>query len=148
MRDEDITRALGLRPMDEVAEEAEVVEVLPAVKAQEGDLERRVTPAEPDQEHLADIEFARQNIKSVIEGGSAALRDAIALARTSDSPRAVEVVADLIRTMATVNQQFIDVSEKKKFERTEQPSARGENTVTNNILAISTTELLGMLKGK
>ena len=53
---------------------------------------------EPEKEDRAenDYEYARNNLKKIIETGSMALQELSSIASTSESPRAFEVVAQMV----------------------------------------------------
>ena len=56
-----------------------------------------------------DYELAQSNIKDLIGNGNVALESALKVATESDSPRAFEVVAILLKTMADLNNNILDV---------------------------------------
>ena len=62
-----------------------------------------------------------------------------------DSPRAYEVVATLIKTLADTNKDLIDLAKKtKEIERLDGVEA--PQTINNNLFVGSTTELQKLLK--
>ena len=94
-----------------------------------------------------DYEYARQNMYDIIEKGQSALEDIVDIARQSESPRAFEVVTNLIKTLADANKDLMDLAKKNK-ELT-KPDASNENkTVNNNLFVGSSSELLKMIKDK
>ena len=50
-----------------------------------------------------DFEYARENIKSLINNGSDAIDEIIKIAKAGDNPRAFEVVSLLLKTVADMN---------------------------------------------
>ena len=56
-----------------------------------------------------DYEYARGSMISVIEKGNEALSDMLSVAQQSQQPRAYEVVGNLIKQLADVNQQLMDL---------------------------------------
>lgn len=156
MSEERIAKALGLRPLEEVRKEEpdeiiedtsiEEQEVLP-VEINDGE----ILPAEKSnysQEPLDDIEFARNNIKELLNKGTDSLDELITLAKQSESPRAFEVVSTMMKTMLDANKEFVDMSQKKKYEQEDTGSVQSQTNVTNNNLILSTTDLLKMMKGE
>ena len=107
-----------------------------------------VTPAVEKQEDTidGDFEYARQNLKHFIERGKEAMEDALYLAKDVESPRAFEVVGQLIKTLAETNKDLLELSKKvkeiKHKEEDKQPSH-----VTNALFVGSTAELQKLLKG-
>ena len=101
----------------------------------------------PAKTEKNDYEYARQNMYDIIEKGQSALEDIVDIARQSESPRAFEVVTNLIKTLADANKDLMDLAKKNK-ELT-KPDASNENkTVNNNLFVGSSSELLKMIKDK
>lgn len=142
MTDNPIDQALGLRPIDDAKEETNDIvsveaETLPDVVSDE------------DDETIRDIDLAKSNIQNIIRQGDDSLKDMIDLAKQSESPRAFEVAANLMKTLLDANKDYVEMSEKKK-ERKKEISGPGETNqtnITNNNLILSTTDLLKKLKG-
>lgn len=151
MDDHPIDKALGLRPMEEALEdigEGPIVDstVAPAV-IEESNTE--VAPiSEEDDDTLKDIELARSNIQNIISQGDDSLSEMISLAKQSESPRAYEVAANLMKTLLDANKDFVDMSMRKKYHKEELngPKEAAQTNITNNNLILSTKELLEMLK--
>ena len=61
-----------------------------------------------------DYEKSRENLKSLLLSGQAALEHALEVAKQSEHPRAFEVVGNLIKQLADVNQQLMDIHQQKK----------------------------------
>ena len=98
----------------------------------------------------SDFECARINTYKTIEKAQAALDGVLALAHTSESPRAYEVVATLINTINDANKGLLELQEKrKKLLQTTAP-ARGDggdtNTTNNIMFAGSAKELFDMMR--
>ena len=93
-----------------------------------------------------DFEYARDNLRHFIERGKEAMEDALYLAKDVESPRAFEVVGQLIKTLAETNKDLLELSKKvkeiKHKEEDKQPSH-----VTNALFVGSTAELQKLLKG-
>jgi hypothetical protein len=145
MSDEKIVAALGLRPLEEAKNEElpvtiDVDDPLPAV--QTTDVE--------DDETIQDIELARSNIKNIIQQGDESLKEMIALAKQSESPRAFEVASTLMKTLLDANKDFVEMSHKKKYAKEELlgPKEAAQTNITNNNLILSTADLLKMIKGE
>lgn len=154
MSEHVIANALGLRPLEEIRkQDAEIIDVEAVVMPEVDDESTEVVPysenypavPEPDKELLADIDLAKENIKGVIKQGKDSLEELIAIAKQTESARAFEVAANMMRVMLEANRQLIDTSKEKKYEKTEQPANHTTN-VTNNNLVLSTSELLEMLR--
>jgi len=98
----------------------------------------------PNDESIdADYEYARENLKLFIEQGKVAMENIIFLAKEGESPRAYEVVGQLIKTLSDTNKDLLDLGKKvkdlksKKDDTTQQPSQH----ITNALFVGSTAEL-------
>lgn len=117
-----ISRSLGIEPI----EIHEGMEVIPAHKENN------------------DYEYARRNLYDVIEKGNNALEDIMDVAKQSESPRAYEVVTNLIKTMVDANKDLLQLAKtRKELEAREPEKAQVTN---NNLFVGSSAELLKMIK--
>lgn len=118
---DDISKALGLTPMEII--QAPEVQEIPQVES--------------------DYEYARGNLINVIEKGNEALNGILEVAGMSQHPRSYEVAATLIKTMAEVNKDLLDLTKKKMDISGEigQPK-----TINNNLFVGSTAELQKLIK--
>jgi hypothetical protein len=89
-----------------------------------------------------DYEFARENLRSLISNGSLGLEGIMKVALESDSPRAYEVLANTIKTLAEINVNLMDVS--AKFAETNKVNVK--NTTNNSIFVGTTKDLQKLLK--
>lgn len=93
-----------------------------------------------------DYDEARKNLKDVIGKGKDALEGLLLLAQSTDSPRAYEVVGQLIKTISDVSKDLIDLQKRVKDIRGEAPAP---STVVNNAVFIgSTAELQAIINGR
>jgi hypothetical protein len=125
MRKDVISGSLGLDPIDQ---SGRLTSVLPVLKAEKND----------------DYEYARRNLYDVIEKGNNALEDIMDVAKQSESPRAYEVVTNLIKTMVDANKDLLTLAKtRKELEAREPEKAQVTN---NNLFVGSSAELLKMIK--
>lgn len=87
---------------------------------------------------IEDAGLARENIRSMLDIGNRALENAYEVAVNSESPRAYEVLSSMLKTMADMNSQLLDIHEKKKKALTKTGTAQPQN-VTNNVAFVGTT---------
>ena len=80
--------ALGIEPVEK--KEVQVVEVLPA---------EPVAPALSDDAQT-DYELSRRTFRTLIDKGNSAMENLTDLAKESESPRAYEVLATMMKTIA------------------------------------------------
>ena len=92
----------------------------------------------------SDYEYARRNLYDVIEKSNSALEDIMDIAKQSESPRAYEVVTNLIKTMVDANKDLLQLAKtKKEIEKEDLPD---QKNITNNNLVLTTGDLLKMIK--
>lgn len=124
--------------------------------ATSGEDQNAVTPYTPDQEIVEtkneeidkDIAFARDNMINLIAQSDEAIAELLVIAKQSQHPRAFEVVANLLKTSADLNNDFVALHKKKqelqpKDQKTTTPRVPG--SVQNNLFVGSTAELQRML---
>jgi hypothetical protein len=95
-----------------------------------------------------DYDVARNNLRELLTSGQAALSHALEVAKQSEHPRAFEVVGNLMKQLADVNQQLMDIHQQKaKLDAPKGVSKSGGDKVTNNAIFVgSTAELNKMIK--
>jgi hypothetical protein len=116
-----------------------VEQALPAVV---GQVKEPVSTGAPNDESIdADYEYARENLKLFIEKGKEAMDNIIFLAKEGESPRAYEVVGQLIKTLADTNKDLLDLGKKVKDLKTKKDDTQQPQHVTNALFVGSTAEL-------
>lgn len=96
-----------------------------------------------DNQVVDDFEFARTNLINAIEQGQTALADIVTVAGMSQHPRAYEVVATLLKTVADANKDLLELQKRKKDLTGIGPAP---TTVNNNLFVGSTAELQQLIK--
>lgn len=91
-----------------------------------------------------DYEYARGNMINIIEKGNEALNGILDVAGMSQHPRAYEVAATLIKNMAEINKDLLELKKKQKDIEASDPSH--PKTINNNLFVGSTAELQQFLK--
>jgi hypothetical protein len=105
----------------------------------------------PDETVQDDFDYARDNMRQLISKGQNALDGILTIASGSEHPRAYEVAAALMKTMAETNKDLLELQKTKKVLQKEDPKVpqlEGPQNVTNNLFVGSTAELQKMLKDK
>jgi hypothetical protein len=113
-----------------------VVDFKPAPK------EITVKPASPEVQQKkmdSDFEYARANLKELIEKGKDSLDNAISLAQSLDSPRGFEVVSNFAKQLAEMNKDLMGLHQQKK--EIEKEKITVNNNTTNAIYVGSTSDL-------
>jgi hypothetical protein len=90
-----------------------------------------------------DFEYAKDNIKMLISNGSEAIEEILKVAKAGDSPRAYEVVSQLLKTVADMNKDLLDLHQKAKTVKKETVNVK--NTTNNSIYVGSTSELQDLI---
>lgn len=90
-----------------------------------------------------DFDQSRKNLNILLMQGEDALMGALEVAKASEHPRAFEVVGNLMKQLADVNQQLLDLHKQKQQLENASEGGSGKKGVTNNnaIFVGSTTEL-------
>lgn len=93
-----------------------------------------------------DFEFARRTYYDILMKGSEALEEMMGVARSTEHPRAFEVLATTMKTLADVNGSLLDLHKKKKeYNKTDKLAELPNNNTTNNLFIGSTSDLQRML---
>lgn len=92
-----------------------------------------------------DYDVARTNLHDLLSKGQEALSTALEVAKQSEHPRAFEVVGNLVKQLADVNQQLMDIHKQK--QKLDEPGKESGKVTNNNAIFVgSTAELTKMLK--
>jgi len=119
---------------------SEVLDIEP-IDYNENEIVTTVTSSVED-----DAEFARQNIRGLIEKGNVAMDNILNVAKESEHPRAYEVAANMLKSLADMNKDLMEIQKRKKDL---QPKSEQNNVnVQNAVFVGSTKDLVKMLKSK
>ena len=88
-----------------------------------------------------DFSMARSNMKELLNNGMNSLDGIMKVAEASDSPRAYEVAALLIKTLSDLNKDLIGMHEKNANIQKEKIT----NITNNSIYVGSTTDLQNLI---
>jgi hypothetical protein len=94
-----------------------------------------------------DADFARTNIKELINNGNTALNNLLTVAKDSQAPRAYEVAATLIKNLSDLNKDLMEI-QKRKQDLTGESTKNKNINVDKAVFVGSTTELVKFLKNK
>lgn len=129
--DESLSKVFDLPPMPK----HEIVEA-----------ETTVVSVETSDKIENDYDKTRENLHDLLVKGKEALETALTVAKQSEHPRAFEVVGNLMKQLADINQQLMDIHQQKKKLEEPSKSQTGRNTTNNAIFVGSTAELSKMIK--
>jgi hypothetical protein len=85
-----------------------------------------------DKQLEADFDLARANIKTALENTSSVITDAVALAQSSDSPRAFEVVATLLKSISDANRDLLNIHEQRETIKSKRAVKTDAGVTQNN----------------
>ena len=116
----------------EPIKESTQVETLPAV----------VEYADPVN---ADADFARNNIRELVTQGNQAVNELMLIARDGQHPRAFEVLSGLMKNLADMNKDLLEIQKRKK-DLAPKAEAQNNLSIDKAVFVGSTAELVKMLK--
>ena len=96
-----------------------------------------------------DFEMARRIKHDLLVKGSEALEDMIEVAKSTEHPRAYEVLSGMIKNVGEVSDSLMDIHKKKKdYDKPDEKIKELPNTTNNNVFIGSTSDLQRMLLKK
>ena len=129
-----LTDALGIEP---VAPKQEILEPV------------RQEILEPSQigDAEADYNLARQTFRNLIQQGNLAMEDMKELARQSESPRAYEVFATMMKTISETTKDLYALQKTtKELKEVSNKTPQGDITVEKAVFVGTTADLLKKIK--
>lgn len=115
-------------------DEKSMVEIL------DDDAEVPTKAKDVDRDQTDDLKYVRDNIRELIDNGAYALDDLANVARTSESPRAYEVLSTMMKTLLDANKDLVDMHKRKKELSKEQSKTNSDGTrIQNNSIFVGTT---------
>jgi hypothetical protein len=107
-----------------------------------------IVPIQSENVVETDTEYARKNIRSLIDKGNVAVDNLLNVSKESEHPRAYEVVAGLMKTMADLNKDLLELQKRKQDLQPQSDNSpnRGNITVEKAVFVGSTAELLKQIR--
>lgn len=90
-----------------------------------------------------DFEYSRDTYYEILEKGKESMALMIEVARESEHPRAFEVLSNMMKNMADINDKLMDLNKKNKDIN--QEDVKQVATTNNNVFLGSTTDLQKLL---
>ena len=87
----------------------------------------------------------RKNLYELIDTGKDAVANILDVAKAGDSPRAYEVVSQMLKTVADMNKDVLEVHDKVKKIKEDKYNLTQKNTTNNTIYVGSTSELQDLI---
>ena len=95
---------------------------------------------------MKDYEESRKQLKEIVSKGAGAIDDILAIARESEHPRAFEVAATMIKTVADANEKLLLM--QKQMKEITGTKTQNLNVGKAAIFVGSTSELSKMIKNE
>ena len=93
-----------------------------------------------------DSALARKNIKSLLDKGSGAIDNLLLVAQESEHPRAYEVAANFIKTLADLNKDLLEIQKRKQDLQPQAATQSQSINVEKAVFVGSTAELLKQIR--
>jgi len=90
-----------------------------------------------------DYEYSRDTYYELLEKGKESLELMVEVARESEHPRAFEVLSNMMKNMADINDKLMDLNKKNKDINKEE--VKQVANTTNNVFLGSTADLQRLL---
>jgi hypothetical protein len=103
------------------------------------------TPHE-DDDIKADYNLSRRTFRDLINKGNSAMESLTDLAKESESPRAYEVLATMMRTVADTTKDLYDLQKKTKDLKGQDKNDQPNVNVEKAVFVGSTADLLKQIK--
>lgn len=104
-----------------------------------------INKEDPDKDYTT----VRENLKEIVRRGQEAIDGIMVVATETQSPRAYEVVATLIKSVSDANKDLISLHKQMKELKKIEVQGDNNTSITNNSIFVgSTSELQKMLKGR
>jgi hypothetical protein len=128
---------------------SEIFDVEPIEEFQLEQPKKSITVIEQSTTNVVDTdtEFARNNIRGLIEKGNQAIDDLLLVANQSEHPRAYEVAAGLIKNLADLNKDLLEIQKRKKDLQPKEEQNKSVN-IDKAVFVGSTAELIKLVRNK
>ena len=104
----------------------------------EQETETEITKSEANKDSDKDYNLVRKNLKNLIKQSEAAIEGILDVASESESPRAYEVVSQLIHSSLDANGKLLDIHKKMK-DLNKEDEKSGPKSITNNSIYVGST---------
>lgn len=137
--------------MDKLSDTFNIESVPVEVVTQTGEV---IVPQSNSEQETVDYDYekSRANLHSLLSQGQDALYHALEVAKQSEHPRAFEVVGNLVKQLADVNHQLLDLTDKRQKLIGKKSSEPDKQVTNNNAFFLGSTaelsKLLNNMKGE
>jgi len=124
--DDNLSEIFNMAPIEKANNKVIVAETGEIIESKEAKVE-------------SDYDRTRNNLHILLAQGKQALNHALEVAKQSEHPRAFEVVGNLMKQIADINSQLMDLHQQK--QKLDGPKETAKNVTNNAIFVGSTSEL-------
>lgn len=96
----------------------------------------------------SDTEVARGNLKNLLDKGNRAVEELAMVARDSQHPRAYEVLAGMMKNLADMNKDLLEIQKRKKDLLGIKTDNKNDVNIDKAVFVGSTAELMKLIKNK
>lgn len=96
----------------------------------------------------SDADYARTNIKELIDAGADAIKELAVVARDSQHPRAYEVMAGMLKNLTDMNKDLLEIQKRKQDLTGVKESSSKDVNIDKAVFVGSTAELMKLLKSE
>ena len=105
-------------------------------------------PVYKEQEDKSDFDIARGTLRNMIDKNDDVISDLVSIAKSSEHPRAFEVIAELVKAQTSLAKELMNVNKIKKEIDKDDSSPSKIDTQNNIVFAGSTSDLLKMISAE
>ena len=95
-----------------------------------------------------DAEYARQNLRNLIQKGNDAADHIVEIAKQSEHPRAFEVAAGLLKNLADMNKDLLEIQKRKQDLNQKIINNTQNLNIDKAVFIGSTSELIKQLRNE
>ncbi len=101
-----------------------------------------------EEKDKSDFDIARSTLRNMIDKNDDVINDLVSIAKSSEHPRAFEVIAELVKAQTGLAKELMAVNKVKKEIDKDDSSPSKIDTQNNIVFAGSTSDLLKMISAE
>jgi hypothetical protein len=101
-----------------------------------------IAPANGNENSVVETDSsnARVNVYDLLKHGKEALEFALQLAKDTENPKVLETVPSILRELANLNNQLLEVQKQKQILTKSNDKPNSPTSVTNNAIFVGSTK--------
>lgn len=137
MAKKKLEESLDIEPVVDVIEDKDITPKKPIEIKVHDDVRANMRNAEQN----ADYSDVRSNLKNIIDNGMVAIDGILSVASEGDSPRAYEVVSQLIKSVSEANKELMNLHQQmQELEESSGTGKQNASSITNNSIFVGSTK--------